>query len=127
MFISHLGALNSDVRRCPLYLCTPASLFTCKEIFSQCEPRRSTRINQSEQSLLEGTKLTYFSDKTDKKNAISNKDTEITINDTCVHSFCGKDAAVEALECGKRTNKTTDQPPAKRKSKISNVKNVNHW
>ena len=56
------------------------------------------------------------------KSTISNKDTEITTNDACVHSFCDKDAAVEALECGKRTNKTTDQPPAKRKSKISNVK-----
>jgi len=40
-------------------------------------------------------------------------------NDTCVHSSCSEDAAIK--ECGKRT-KTTDQPPAKQKSKVLNTK-----
>ena len=52
---------------------------------------------------------------------VVNKDTETAAatNNTRVHSSCSKDAAV--VECGKRT-KTTDQPPAKRKYKVLNVK-----
>ena len=100
----------------------------CKEMLSQREPRRSTRINQSKRRLLEETRLTSSLTSVTKptrktlKSTISNKDTEATSNDARVHSSRGKDAAVGAPECGKRTRKTTDQPPAKRKSKILNVK-----
>ena len=90
---------------------------------SQREPRRSTRINQSKQRLLKETRLTSVTKPTRKtlKSTILNKDTEATSNDARVHSSRGKDTAVGAPECGKRTSKTTDQPPAKRKSKILNV------
>ena len=88
---------------------------------SQREPRRSTRINQSKKSSLQGAKLTSTTKPT-RKTTISCKDTEVTTNDARVHNSRGEDAAVKALECGKRMSKTTDQPPAKRKSKILNVK-----
>ena len=76
----------------------------------QREMRRSTRIKQSKQSLLEETRLTSAVKRKVQKSTVANKDTETASNDTRVHSSHSEDAA--AVECGKRT-KTMDQPPAK--------------
>ena len=54
-----------------------------------------------------------------QKLTVVNKETEAVTDDTHVHSSYSEDASVG--ECGKRT-KTTDQPPAKQKSKVLNAK-----
>ena len=86
------------------------------------EARRSSRIKQlqSKQNLLKGTRLT--AKKKIQKSTVANKETEAATSDTqCVHNSRSEDAAVG--ECVKRT-KTTDQPSAKRKSKVLNAKNL---
>ena len=55
---------------------------------TQRETRRSSRIKQSKQSLLEETRLTSAAKVTrkTKKSTVANKDTEAATNDTRVHS-----------------------------------------
>ena len=94
-------------------------LCTSKRMLIQHETRCSTRIKQPKQSLLKETRLTSAVTRKTQKSTVANKYTETASKDTCVHSSRSEDAAVG--ECGKRT-KTTDQPLAKQKSKVLNVK-----
>ena len=88
---------------------------------TQRETRRSSRIKQYKQSLLEQREETRVTSaaKVTRKTQRSTVETESATNDTRVHSSRSEGAAVG--ECEKRT-KTTEQPPAKRKSKVLNAK-----